>query len=49
MCRSQVGIPVSVNIGLLEGNGVLTMEEPEGLSPHVVNRQIRLLPQMWEL
>lgn len=49
MCRSQVGIPVSVNIGLLEGNEVFTMEEPEGLSPHVVNRQIRLLSQMWEL
>lgn len=49
MCRSQVEIPVSVNIGLLEGNEVFMMEEPEGLSPHVVNRQIRLLSQMWEL
>lgn len=38
MRRSQAGIPDSFNTRLLEGNQVLTMEDPKGLSPHVDNK-----------
>lgn len=43
MWRRKVGISISINTDFLEGNWVLTMERPEGFSPHIGKWQVRFL------